>query len=73
MLIIFSIISISLLSLSLMTGMAFTITPKLSHPIDTPDPVGLCKANVVKYTPLGAYPEGYYQVMAAMEYCDSLA
>ncbi|MFY9564777.1 MAG: hypothetical protein WAQ29_00350 [Nitrososphaeraceae archaeon] len=73
MLIIICIASISLLSLSIMTGTAFTITTKLPPAVEISDPVTVCKTGVIKYTPLGAYPEGYYQVKAALAYCDSLA
>ena len=31
-----------------------------------------CKASVVKFVPLGAYPEGSDQVMAALNYCGTL-
>jgi hypothetical protein len=31
-----------------------------------------CKASVVKFVPLGAYPEGSEQVMAALNYCGTL-
>jgi hypothetical protein len=40
---------------------------------ETNDGVGMCKNNVIKYVPLGAYPEGQAQVKAALNYCDSLA
>jgi hypothetical protein len=40
---------------------------------ETNDGVGICKNNVIKYVPLGAYPEGQEQVKAALNYCDSLA
>jgi hypothetical protein len=46
---------------------------KLSPEINVLDPVSACKAGIVKYAPLGAYPEGFYQVKAAFAYCDSLA
>ena len=36
------------------------------------DAVALCKAGVIKYTPLGAYPGGSDQVNAALTYCNSL-
>ena len=31
-----------------------------------------CKASVVKFVPLGAYPEGSEQVMTALNYCGTL-
>lgn len=31
-----------------------------------------CKASVVKFVPLGAYPEGSEQVMSALNYCGTL-
>ena len=31
-----------------------------------------CKASVVKFVPLGAYPEGSDQVIAALNYCGTL-
>jgi hypothetical protein len=40
-----------------------------------PEPVNavaLCKEGVIKYTPLGAYPGGSGQVIAALNYCNSL-
>lgn len=36
------------------------------------DAVALCKAGVIKYTPLGAYPGGSDQVKAALTYCNNL-
>lgn len=36
------------------------------------DAVALCKAGVIKYTPLGAYPGGSDEVKAALTYCNSL-
>ena len=36
------------------------------------DSVALCKAGVIKYTPLGAYPGGSDDVKAALNYCNSL-
>ena len=36
------------------------------------DVVALCKAGVIKYTPLGAYPGGSDQVKAALTYCNRL-
>ena len=36
------------------------------------DAVALCKAGVIKYTPLGAYPGGSDEVKAALNYCNSL-
>jgi hypothetical protein len=39
---------------------------------ETNDGVGICKNNVIKYVPLGAYPEGQEQVKAALNYYDSL-
>jgi hypothetical protein len=31
-----------------------------------------CKASVIKFVPLGAYPEGSRQVIAALNYCGTL-
>lgn len=31
-----------------------------------------CKASVLKYVPIGAYPEGSQQVIAALNYCGTL-
>ena len=39
---------------------------------DPVDAVALCKAGVIKYTPLGAYPGGSDEVKAALTYCNSL-
>ena len=36
------------------------------------DAVALCKAGVIKYTPLGAYPGGSDDVKAALNYCNNL-
>ena len=36
------------------------------------DAVALCKAGVIKYTPLGAYPGGSDDVKATLNYCKSL-
>ena len=71
--IVICIVSISLLSFSLITGTGFTTTTKMSPAIKVSDPVAPCKANVMKYVPIGAYPGGYNQVKAALAYCDSLA
>ena len=32
-----------------------------------------CKASVVKFVPLGAYPEGSEQVISALNYCETLS
>ena len=32
-----------------------------------------CKATVVKFVPLGAYPEGSEQVLTALDYCGTLS
>lgn len=32
-----------------------------------------CKASVVKFVPLGAYPEGSRQVISALNYCGTLS
>jgi hypothetical protein len=32
-----------------------------------------CKASVVKFVPLGAYPEGSKQVISALNYCGTLS
>lgn len=66
--------AISLLSLSLLTGpMAFTWSPEQTAVVKVVDSVSVCKTNVLKYTQIGAYPEGYNQVKAALAYCNSLA
>jgi hypothetical protein len=39
---------------------------------DPVDAVALCKAGVIKYTPLGVYPGGSDDVKAALNYCNSL-
>jgi hypothetical protein len=31
-----------------------------------------CKASVIKFVPLGAYPGGSQQVMSALNYCETL-
>jgi hypothetical protein len=31
-----------------------------------------CKASVVEFVPLGAYPEGSEQVISALNYCEAL-
>ena len=47
--------------------------PPLSQSAADPvDAVALCKAGVIKYTPLGAYPGGSDDVKAALNYCNSL-
>jgi hypothetical protein len=71
--IVICIVSISLLSFSLITGTGFTVSTKMSPAVKVSDPVAPCKAGVIKYVPLGAYPGGYTQVKAALAYCDSLA
>ena len=32
-----------------------------------------CKASVVKFVPLGAYPEGSEQFISALNYCETLS
>lgn len=32
-----------------------------------------CKASVLKYVPIGAYPEGSHQVITALNYCETLS
>jgi hypothetical protein len=56
-----------------MTGTGFMATTKMSPAVKVSDSVTPCKAGVIKYVPLGAYPGGYDQVKAALAYCDSLA
>jgi hypothetical protein len=34
--------------------------------------VAECKASVIKFVPLGAYPEGSDQVISALDYCGTL-
>jgi hypothetical protein len=36
------------------------------------DVVADCKASVIKFVPLGAYPEGSEQVISALNYCGTL-
>jgi hypothetical protein len=36
------------------------------------DVVSQCKGNVIKFVPLGAYPEGSQQVITALSYCGTL-
>lgn len=81
-----TVISLSLgfiagLSLFLLINTIYTApSPLLSSalPISSqsaPEPVNavaLCKEGVIKYTPLGAYPGGSGQVIAALNYCNSL-
>jgi hypothetical protein len=62
-------LSISLLSIADYTAPLFS----LYSTTETNDGVGMCKNNVIKYAPLGAYPEGHEQAKAALHYCDSLA
>jgi hypothetical protein len=49
------------------------ISPTSQSATDPVDAVALCKAGVIKYTPLGAYPGGSDDVIAALNYCNSLA
>lgn len=50
-----------------------SVLPVSSHSAAEPvEAVALCKAGVIKYTPLGAYPGGSDDVKAALNYCDSL-
>jgi hypothetical protein len=37
------------------------------------DVVSPCKENVIKFVPLGAYPEGSRQVISALNYCGTLS
>ena len=48
-----------------------TLNDLLKYP-EPVDAVALCKAGVIKYTPLGAYPGGSDEVKAALTYCNSL-
>jgi hypothetical protein len=48
--------------------------PASSEPVtESVDVAALCKAGVIKYTPLGAYPGGSDDVKAALNYCDNLS
>jgi hypothetical protein len=47
--------------------------PESAPEVKVVDSVSVCKTNVFKYTQIGAYPEGYNQVKAALTYCNSLA
>ena len=49
-----------------------TLTLSSQSAADPVDAVALCKAGVIKYTPLGAYPGGSDDVKAALNYCNSL-
>jgi hypothetical protein len=54
----------------------FAMTAYLTSTLDYSSgisPVTLCKENIIKYTPLGAYPGGQEQVKAAFAYCNSLS
>jgi hypothetical protein len=62
-------LSISLLSVADYTAPLFSSYSTT----ETNDGAGMCKNNVIKYVPLGAYPEGQEQVKAALNYCNSLA
>ena len=48
------------------------ISPTSQSAAEPVDAVALCKAGVIKYTPLGAYPGGSHEVIAALNYCNSL-
>lgn len=37
------------------------------------DVVAQCKINVIKFVPMGAYPEGSEQVISALNYCGTLS
>ena len=50
-----------------------SISPTSQLATEPVDAVALCKAGVIKYTPLGAYPGGSDDVIAALNYCNSLA
>jgi uncharacterized membrane protein len=40
--------------------------------VEVKNVVADCKASVVKFVPLGAYPEGSEQVISALNYCETL-
>jgi hypothetical protein len=51
-----------------------SVLPVSSHSAaEDGEAVALCKAGVIKYTPLGAYPGGSDDVKAALNYCDNLS
>ena len=44
-----------------------------SYPgVEAKDVVGDCKASVISFVPLGAYPRGSQQVISALTYCETL-
>jgi hypothetical protein len=50
------------------------VLPVSSHSVaEDGEAVAFCKAGVIKYTPLGAYPGGSDDVKAALNYCDNLS
>jgi hypothetical protein len=59
------------LSLYLLAIDVYSISTLEYSPEISPDTI--CKENIIKYAPLGAYPEGQEQVKAAFAYCNSLA
>ena len=60
-----------LLGLSIFLVANTVYTSSYSGPEIT-DVVSQCKGNVIKFVPLGAYPEGSQQVIAALSYCGKL-
>ena len=52
-------------------GCQYSIYIEYSGPEIT-DAVSQCKGNVIKFLPLGAYPEGSQQVITALSYCGTL-
>ena len=57
------------LSIFLMVTTLFTSSQSEA---EVSDVVADCKTSVLKYVPMGAYPGGSQQVMAALDYCGTL-
>ena len=60
-----------LLGLSIFLVANTVYTSSYSGP-EIKDVVSQCKGNVLKFVPLGAYPEGSQQVITALNYCGKL-
>jgi hypothetical protein len=57
------------LSIFLMFNAVYTLIDSAG---DTQKVIDDCKASVIKFVPLGAYPGGSQQVTAALGYCETL-
>ena len=57
------------LSIFLMSSAAYTLVDSAG---DERKVVDTCKASVIELVPIGAYPGGSKQVMAALSYCETL-